>query len=57
MTILGVQTTISVFLLVLCALALLLLMRLHGVGPAVVASVLLTVVGTIAFINTFGIAV
>lgn len=57
MTILGVQTTISVFLLVLCTIALLLLMRLHGVGPAVVASVLLTVVGTVAFLQTFGIAV
>lgn len=57
MTILGVQMTVSVFVLILCAAALLLLMRLHGVGPAVVASVLLTVVGTVAFIDTFGIAV
>jgi uncharacterized membrane protein YvlD (DUF360 family) len=49
MTALGIHTTISAFLLVLCAIALMLLTRLHGVGAAVVAAVLLTVVGTIAF--------
>jgi hypothetical protein len=57
MTVLGIHTTVSAFLLVFCGIALLLLARLHGVGAAVVAATLLTVVGTIAFLQTFAIAV
>jgi hypothetical protein len=57
MSILGVHLSVAVFLLVLCVVALLLLMRLHGVGPAVMVAVVLSVIGTVAFLHTFGITV
>lgn len=57
MNILGVQITVAVFLLILCAVALLLLMRLHGVGPAVMVAVVLTVIGTVSFLHTFEIPI
>lgn len=57
MTIFGIDISVAAFVLILCGAALALLLRLRGTGPAVLVTMLLSVVGTVSFLATFAIPV